>query len=76
MKINGSFELSPHIVASVVYVQWGASDADKPVLARWNRFSAERCAGKDGIGKYYDSKVHAQRVIRDFKTAEKARGKP
>jgi len=76
VKIVGKFELTPHLIDSVVYIQWAAADTDKAVLARWNRFSAKRCAGRDGIGKYYDSKAHANQVIRDFKTAEKAREKP
>lgn len=76
MKIVGTFELTPHLIDRGVYIQWAATDSDRLVLARWSRFSSKRCVGKDNIGKYYYSRAHAHQVIRDFKTAEKAREKP
>ena len=73
MKITKTFSLTPAVKDSVVFIEWHASTDDSKVRARWNAFSAKKCSGKDAQGKYYDSKSHATRVIREFKQMEKER---
>jgi hypothetical protein len=79
MRITNSFSLEPIERDSVIYVQWSAVMANMPssddakTRDRWNRFASKRCAGKDGLGKYYDSKKHALKVIREFKEREDVR---
>lgn len=79
MRITSSFSLEPVERDSVIYVEWSAVEASMPgtddakTRDRWNRFASKRCSGKDGLGKYYDSKKHATDVIRDFKRREDER---
>lgn len=78
MKITKTFELKPVVRDGVVQVQWGivGTVEDEKMRARWNAFSAKRCAGRDATGKYYDSKKHANEVIKAFKEKERLRPPP
>lgn len=78
MKITKTFGLVPTLKDGVWYIEVDLSVSadstdDKKRLVRWHRFSTKSCAGKDALGKYYDTKDHAQRTIRSFKSTEKER---
>jgi hypothetical protein len=79
MKITKTFELNPVLRDSVWYVEWAAVSANLPgtddykIRARWNRYAQAHCAGKDALGKYYESKKHASATIRGFKKHEQTR---
>lgn len=79
MNITKTFGLTPVEKDSVIYIEWSAVNAqhagsdDHKMRNRWNTYSSKHCAGKDGIGKYYDNKKHANEVIRGFKQAEQQR---
>lgn len=78
MNITRTFGLTPVEKDSVIYIEWSAVDTtpgseDYKMRNRWNTYASKHCAGKDGIGKYYDSKKHANEVIRGFKAAEQQR---
>lgn len=71
MKVTDIFSLVPIVKDTVVYVEWQLPypiDAEgKSTLRRWRKFSKENSSGVDGMGRYYDSKAHALKVIRAFK---------
>jgi hypothetical protein len=62
---KGLIVLNPVLVDSVWYVDVDCED--NSLRGDWNRYSAKQCAGSDAFGKYYDSKAHAERVVREFK---------
>jgi len=74
VKITKTFELTPTCKDSVWYIQWAilGTAEDESGKAAWNRFAAKKRAGKDAHGNYYDSRKHANDVIREFKQGRKA----
>jgi len=81
VRITQDFTLIPVVTDSVVYARYIRKDTDdtkkyrliSALVARWHKFAKEHSTGKDAFGRYYDSKAHASRVIRDFKVQEQQR---
>lgn len=74
MNITATFSLEPKLQDSVWYIQWSADIyGDAKIRARWNAYARKHCSGKDAFGKYYDSRKHALKVIREFKKLESTR---
>jgi hypothetical protein len=73
-EISQDLTLNPVRRGRRYYIEyWYSSYA--PAKARWLRFCAKRCAGKDAYGRYYRSRKHAETVIHEFCASEDAREK-
>lgn len=61
--------LAPVLTDGVWYIS-----VDAPVEARgdWHRFSSKHCSGSDAFGKYFDSRAHALKTIKEFKEKQTA----
>ena len=75
MKIEISDALSLEVQkhGERYYIEWGCIGSDDAQLNRWVSFVRRRCPRKDRSGRYFETRIDANRVIREFATKEKER---
>lgn len=80
--IIGNLTLTPTLRDGMWYINWvlrvstddAARAKDRDLVKRWNMHQLRWCAGKDGLGRYYNTKKHAQETIQTFRDKEAKNG--